>query len=304
VRFDRSGRDLSVHAHLLETTAGFRTELGFLNRNYAPDTDGGHLRMNYRFWPEDSRLNSWGPTAFFTHIDDQSGLRIYSQFRPEMTWTFDGQTELSVAFDTVKERLRPVDFAALLDNRDYQQESWQVSFESQVSATIGYAATLRLGEAINLSPPTGSEPALADSTVAELELFWRPLDRLRVDNTFLHTELDARNGAGSIFSNEIFRSRWNYQFTKEWSLRFIIQQEDLKPGAPSLTSLQRDKNRNYDLLVRYVINPWSSLYVGYNSNASNFELVDTINGTELISTNGLRKDGEQFFVKFSYLLQP
>jgi hypothetical protein len=127
---------------------------------------------------------------------------------------------------------------------------------------------------------------------------------LRVDNTFLHTELDARNGAGSIFSNEIFRSRWNYQFTKEWSLRFIIQQEDLKPGAPSLTSLQRDKNRNYDLLVRYVINPWSSLYVGYNSNASNFELVDTINGTELISTNGLRKDGEQFFVKFSYLLQP
>ena len=33
-------------------------------------------------------------------------------------------------------------------------------------------------------------------------------------------------------------------------------------------------------------------------------LVDTEDGTELVRTSGnLRRDGEQFFVKFSYLLQ-
>ena len=111
-------------------------------------------------------------------------------------------------------------------------------------------------------------------------------------------------GRGSIFSNTIVRTRVNYQFTKEWSLRFIVQQDDIEPGSPLLTSIERDRNRNYDLLARYVINPWSSLYFGYNSNSSNFELVDGEDGTEIIRTNGLRQDGEQFFVKFSYLLQP
>ena len=74
--------------------------------------------------------------------------------------------------------------------------------------------------------------------------------------------------------------------------------------APPFTSLERSENLNFDVLVRYVINPWSALYVGYNTNSSNFELIDTEDGTELIRTNDLRRDGKQLFVKFSYLLQP
>ena len=98
------------------------------------------------------------------------------------------------------------------------------------------------------------------------------------------------------------RDRWNYQFSREASLRFIVQEEFIDPGP--LTSLTNTKGLNYDLLVRYVLNPWSALYVGYNSNSSNFNLIDTEDGTELIRTNDLRRDGEQFFIKFSYLLQP
>jgi hypothetical protein len=304
VRFDRSGRDLNVHAHLIETTAGFRTELGFLNRNYAPDTDGGHLRVNYQFWPQDSRVNSWGPTAFFAHIDDQSGLRLFTEFRPDVTWNFDGETSLTVTYATIKERLRPQDFAGLIDNRDYQRDTWAVEFASQANAKLGFSAILESGTDINLFPAAGTEPERADTASAEIEVFWRPMDRLRVDNTLLYTDLDDRGGQGSIFTNTIFRSRWNYQFTKEWSLRFIVQQEEIDPGAATLTSLERAKNRNYDLLVRYVINPWSALYVGYNSNSSNFELIETETGTELMRTDGLRQDGDQIFVKFSYLLQP
>ncbi len=85
-------------------------------------------------------------------------------------------------------------------------------------------------------------------------------------------------------------------------MRFIGQQEETEPGP--FTSLEHDKNLNFDLMVRYVINPWSALYVGYNTNSSNFELIDTEMGTELIRTDDLRRDGEQLFIKFSYLLQP
>ncbi len=85
-------------------------------------------------------------------------------------------------------------------------------------------------------------------------------------------------------------------------MRFIVQEEITDPGM--LSSLTNKKSMNYDLLVRYVINPWSALYVGYNTNSSNFNLIDTEDGTELVRTSDLRRDGEQFFIKFSYLLQP
>ena len=69
------------------------------------------------------------------------------------------------------------------------------------------------------------------------------------------------------------------------------------------TRLVDDENLNFDLLLRYVINPWSALYVGYNTNRSNFDIVDMEGERELVIANELRNDGEQFFVKFSYLFQ-
>jgi hypothetical protein len=52
-----------------------------------------------------------------------------------------------------------------------------------------------------------------------------------------------------------------------------------------------------------VINPWSALFIGYNTNQSNFDIVDMEGERELVIANDLRKDGEQIFVKFSYLFQ-
>ena len=54
-----------------------------------------------------------------------------------------------------------------------------------------------------------------------------------------------------------------------------------------------------------VLNPWSALYVGFNNNESNLQLVENEQGqTELVRTEDLARDGRQLFVKFSYLFQP
>jgi len=148
----------------------------------------------------------------------------------------------------------------------------------------------------------GKEPELADFSVSEIGFLWRPSERLRLDLTYLNTSLKDPLSAVDILDDSILRAKWNYQFTKETSLRFILQDETTDPGA--LSSLTNKKGLNYDFLVRYILNPWSALYVGYNSNSSNFNLIDTEDGTELVRTNDLRRDGEQFFIKFSYLLQP
>ena len=169
-------------------------------------------------------------------------------------------------------------------------------------ATVGFNVVLRRGETINLAPASGYEPELADIVEARLGLLWHPSGRLRHDLTYLYTKLDDPEGAGRIFTDRILRSRWNYQFTRELSLRFIAQHEKTEPGP--LTALRREENLNFDVLVRYVINPWSALYAGYNTNSSNFALIDTETGTEMVRTHDLRRNGEQIFLKFSYLLQP
>ena len=302
VRFDRSGRNVSVHAHVIDTTEEFRADLGFFNRNYQPDSRSTHGFVRYAFWPEDRTLNSLAGRVFVNDIVDQSGSRLYSQVAPALEWSWDGNTELSLAYEDVTERLRPHDLSGLTRVRDYAQSRWTAEFETQMFTTLGFSLELESGQAINLAPLPGLEPELADSVSAQFELLWRPLDRLRHDFTYLYTKLDDPNGGGRIFTDQIVRSRWNYQFTRELSLRFITQLEETDPGP--LTSLKRDKNLNLDLLVRYVINPWSALYAGYNTNSSNFALVDTEMGTELVRTHELYRDGEQVFLKFSYLLQP
>ena len=302
IRIDRRGRDLTTHIHIIDTTPGFRTDLGYLSRTYRPDTDGAHVNATYTFWPENSSLISWAPRLTLNHLDDQTGTRIYTQVQPRISWAWEGDTEFRVHYTKEKERLRPQDFRGIVANRDYELGAWAVHFESQASSKIGFSSDVEIGTAINLVPALGMLPELADLRSVQIDLLWRPIDRLRVDTSYLLTELTDRGGTGKIFSNEIIRSRWNYQFTKELSLRFIAQREETDPGV--LTSLEREKSLNFDVLVRYVLNPWSALYVGYNTNSSNFNLIDTEDGTELIRTSDLRQDGEQLFVKFSYLLQP
>jgi hypothetical protein len=56
-------------------------------------------------------------------------------------------------------------------------------------------------------------------------------------------------------------------------------------------------------LLRYVINPWSAFYAGYNTNESNFEIIEDEGQRELVATDYLKGDGDQIFVKFSYLFQ-
>ncbi len=73
---------------------------------------------------------------------------------------------------------------------------------------------------------------------------------------------------------------------------------------PRYTSIQPRKNINADFLFTYQANAWTALYVGYNSNAQNIDLVPTSTGAQIVGTpNRFMNDAHQFFAKFSYLLR-
>jgi hypothetical protein len=302
-RVNRNGRSFNAHYHWTDQSTHFDVPLGILGRNHMPGAEGLHGFMEYRFWPEGSWINRIGPRVFFANQDDMTGLRIYNEFSPQLQIAWAGDSSFNIGTNSIKERLRPEDFPGLTTTRDYSQRRYFVGFSTDSLQKWGFSGGFDQGTVINLVPPVGVEPELADQTFVEGTLLWRPMDRLRVDTSLLSTELEDREGRGTIFTNRIVRSRWNYQFTKEMSLRVILQHEDTKPT--DLTRLTREENLNLDVLFRYVLNPWSALYVGFNNNESNLQLVeDEQGGTELVRTDDLARDGRQLFVKFSYLLQP
>lgn len=296
---EHRGRNLYAHAHYVDTDRDFRNQLGFQNRWYRSDTSGVHAFFNVTLYPEQSVLNSWGPRFFGAYQTDQEGVKIYASATPSAQWNFNTST-INLSVNDTDETLRPRDFNGLQQTTVYNYGNWRlrVTDESLSSLTLDFSYSQ--GTALNLVPAPGALPEVADNQQSDFSVLWRPIQRLRVDNTYLDTRLETKAGI-RVFDNRILRSSWNYQFTREISMRFIAQHEKTKAGPA--TRLEDRENLNFDLLLRYVINPLSAFYIGFNSNSSNFSIEDTGNGRELIAADSLKQDGRQFFMKFSYLFQ-
>lgn len=297
IRLDRVGRTFNTHVHFVDTDADFRTQLGFQNRYFKSDISGVHWRSSLNYYPENSALTSWSPAAMIVYQDDKAGVKVYSEISPSVTWNFP-TSRITVGAQEFTEVLRPQDFAGLPRAESYDYGNFSASYRNSVLSSLTVDLSYRQGDALNLVPRAGFLPYVADTNRTDISVLFRPIERLRIDNSYVRTELDG----GKVFSNDIFRSSWNYQFTREMSLRFIAQYENTDAGQ--FTRLQDDKNMNFDILLRYVLNPWSALYFGYNTNQSNFEIIETEGVREVVNTDDFKRDGSQFFVKFSYMFQP
>ncbi len=299
IQLNHVGRNWNTHTHFIEASPGFRTDLGFMFRFFRPDTSGWHQRITYTHFPGDVALNSVSTTWFAVYLEDWQGTKIFHQNGPTLTLATD-TTSLSLGWTGYNEILRPGDYPGVMVTQNHDYDDWRIELSNNSLNTLEFSLTYRGGSALNLVPGPAALPHVADQSRISLDALWRPMDRLRISNTYLRTEV--QNSAGThIFRNEIIRTNWNYQFTREWSLRFITQYEETEGGP--LTRLEDERNLNFDVLLRYVINPWSAFHLGYNSNSSNFEIVDFEGEREVVNTTGLRRDGSQLFVKFSYLLQ-
>lgn len=299
ISLNRQGRTYTNHTHFVETTSDFRTELGFQNRWFKPNTSGAHQRSTINFYPQDSLINRWSVMANGAYLEDIQGAKIYSELEPGLSLRFD-TAGLDLRWTEYAEVIKAGEFPGLNTTRAYDYDSWQIGFDNNTLEKLQFDANYRQGSTLNLVPQIGYLPSVADTTRIDFNVLIRPIEQLSIDNTYFLTELETQGGT-KIFSNEIVRSNWNYQFTKELSLRLIAQYDKTEAGPA--TRLKDDENLNFDVLLRYVINPWSAFYVGYNSNQSNFDIVDMEGERELIVANDLRRDGDQFFVKFSYLFQ-
>jgi Domain of unknown function (DUF5916) len=307
---ERSSRALEFNTMYQDISAGFDSETGFINR-----TDYRRFSnfISRRFHPEGKHLVAHSANLFQLSMWDHNGTRLNHQLNPTYEWDFPRFSSVSIFTVWEHEQLRPQDFSALTANRDYAHFVGGAQINTQYFKWINFSAEMDWGTATNFVPRSGP-PVLAYQNTGFVRAVVRPTKGLTVENTYLMTRLLDQNTNLNIFNNHILRSKWNYQFTKEFSLR-LIGQYVTTIANPGLTTLANAKSFNGDVLFTYLLTPGTAIYAGYNSNLQNLDprLLGVCAGLScpvgqspdglLRTPNHFINDGRQIFIKLSYLFR-
>jgi hypothetical protein len=308
----RDGRKLNYFLDYADRSPNFRTLTGF---DPQPDIRNLYQRVQYSFRPEGKHLISWAPMFEVYQTYDHEGNRINSGYFPSMRVEFVGQTFITVLFGPEMERLRPQDFDVLDHIQKYTRHTTEFQFDTNYFRKFSLHADYRFGTRVNYDPPGNYFPFMASRTTANVTLTVRPNKFLRVDNTYILFRLhqcpvcDNPQPSGSrpfgSLNDHILRSKWNYQFNKELSFRFIGEYDAVLANK-NFTSLATTKNFNADFLITYLVHPNTAVYVGYNSNLENIDpslAPDGSGGVFHLPSGRLVNDGRNFFVKASYMFR-
>ena len=317
-RVSRRGRSLLYTLDYSDRSPGFLTDTGFLPGrplrrllyqsgrriqppSLRPDVRSLRQHADYRFHREGKYLLSWGPTFLVNPIWDHQHNRLHRFYDFGLGWELSGETHLELFQIGDRELLRPGDVPSQLGIREFSHHRSGLHVSTNFLAWMSLKSEYSKGTEINLLPSAGQEPELVELTRANLMVTFRPANSVRNENAYLLERLLDRSSLASVFSNHILRSRWDWQFNRRLSLRFILQYETVLSN-PELTSLETSKKLNADFLLTYLVNPWTALYVGYNDNRRNLDLLEDGMSAMGRHSRNFFNDSRQFFVKFSYLL--
>ncbi len=296
----RNTRTWNLQTSYTDTSADFETLTGFFQR---PDVRRWTSSVQYTKYGNGSLINSQGPFLKTDVIFDQTGLRTGYLGLLQYNINFTRQTNFSPFVQIEHERLRPVDFSGLTSNRDYGHHQIGINWFSRYTRWLKLNGTFWSGTATNYASPDNI-PRLSDADNAEFTATIRGGKGITVENTYLWSRLHDQAVNLTAFNDHIFRQKWNLQFTREMSLRFITQYEATLAN-PLLADLARRKNLNFDVLFTYMLHPQTALYVGYNSNLQNLDRALGYDSTlgDFHRSPRVLNDGRQVFVKLSYVFR-
>lgn len=328
----RDGLHFSYDGTYNDISPGFVTVPGFVNR---VDIRGLYQTIDYRFRPKKGWVVDWGPSISQRYVFDHEGNRLDTAYDPYLAIEGRGQTVIYLLpYEEYRERLRPQDFTFLglgvNQNQDYHEHRSGAFFQTGYFRKVTAGASYYWGDGANFSPAANALPQslLSRLDTAAGTLTFRPVKPLKIENTYLFERLRAteneylsalsllppasgsRIGRG-IFNDHILRSKWNWQFTPQLSLRLILQYNSLLANTPGntfypYTYLPTQKQFNADFLITYLIHPGTAIYVGYNSDLQNLDhslTPDSAGLAGLYSAKGYTNDSRQFFIKVSYLFR-
>jgi hypothetical protein len=253
------------------------------------------LFWNYRWHPKSGPLTDWGPNSFADGVWNYAGDLQDWNVRFPVQFNFKKRTNVFYRHALISETVSGLEL-------EQREDLVQVSTSSLRWLSVD--ASLSVGTRPNYFPAGDLAPFLGDYLDVALGVRLKPISRLSIDETFLWSRLDGRAGtpaAGAdIFENRIVRSRANYQFTREWSLRAILDYNSVASNR-SVVDLEAGRHVVADILLTWLAHPGTALYIGYTDGYDTAAIDPT--RRQLTPDGALRSTGRQLFVKSSWLFR-
>jgi len=303
-----SDRNLTYSALYEDRSPTFRSDLGYLDQL---DIRRTSQFVSYFWRPDQGTVLSYGPTLWGSYSENRAGLRQAWEVQPGFELELPRQTHLRAQYDEAFERYQ---------NHEFRRHQSQVSANSECLPWLALSALMSLGTGINYAPANGLAPFLGEGRSLTGGLTLRPSAELSIENSLIYSQLRTSTASGlaspeaSVFINRILRSKWNYQFTRELSLRAIFDYNALDPDRsllnPDLSRTfpylgdRKAKAFGVDVLFTYFLHPGTALYLGYTDLCRNLAY-DPTTSPSLHRTDGIGLATERLiYLKLSYLLRP
>ena len=293
-----SDRHLNYDAQYLDRSPSFRSDLGFINR---VDIRQAQQSARYQWIPKKGMIQSFGPSV---------GTSInYDRLGRLQDWDVTAESDLTLSNTTQFSILRDESFT-LFHDIGFRKHSTSIGFNTSMLKWLSISANYSAGTDVNFFPASGIDPFLGKTRNANLFFTVRPTSQLSLEQTYIYSRLGTLDRTPSslvppnvsVFNNHLMRSKINYQFTRELSLRAILDYDAVLSNE-SLIAASRSKRFNADFLLTYYLHPGTAFYVGYSNGLENLAIVPTVLPTLSRTASPTTVTGRQFFVKVSYLFR-
>jgi hypothetical protein len=289
-------RHLSYLASYQDLSPDFRSQLGFIPR---VDIRQAQNYLGYFWRPEGKPVLDYGVSGTvssnWNRQDRLQDLNSYLQFQMD----FIGNTGLSVTrYDAYEAYL----------NRGFRYGTSGATFYANWLKWLYIYGSYTRGAGVNYYPAAGVDPFLGNSRSASFGFKLRPKPRLRIEESYYFSGLGTRPEFASsfnrsnVFDDHLSRTTVNYQFTRALSVRGILDYHALL-SSPLLFGQRTTKQLTGDILLTYLLNPGTALYLGYNNRYENLAFGPNQSPSLIRFGAPTYLTGRQIFVKLSYRIR-
>ena len=308
LELDHAGHSFNMQSVNRDYSTGFQSQVGFIQTtNYRND----QTHANYQWYPQHSTLQSFGLETNDQLAYDHQGNRVYRYLSFDPFFLLPRNIVLAPLMGENSDTVGSQDGFPLHQNVNFTENFGGFVARGAPLPQLNFnIVALRSGN-VNYNPVPGGVPALLNQQTVQALVTIQPIRQFTADNTYLlDRDFNAHSGE-FVYESQTFRTKLNYQFTRAFSARVIVEY-DSTLANPLQTSLLRTKDVSTEALLTWLPHPGTAIYIGYNNDIQNLDRTlcnemdaggcDPGNTVAPRSSNYLN-DGRQIFIKMSYLLR-
>lgn len=263
---ERSSRLWSFELDLKDSSPTFRADNGFVTRN---DHREAEFWNELDFYPESKILDNIETGFVYGRVWNSRGKYKDSWIVAYLALMLKAQTRVNMSYIYTREVFKDVDLPGM--NR------FEININSDFSEPVQAGINFYPGEIIarNEDPPV-----MGDGINFDAWINIKVTSRMKIEQNYNFSTLKRQDNDVELFKGFIYRTRINYQFTREIFLRLVLQYDDF------------DNNFDIDPLLSYKLNPFTIFYIG-----------STYDYRDVDESDNLTLASRQFFMKFQYLFR-